>query len=67
MKLIENWKRLWLRLWSVRLALLAGILSGLEAGFQYWTFGGGWIAGASCLISFGAAFARIVAQPALHE
>lgn len=66
MRLIDDAGILWHRLWSVRLSLVAGVASGLDAGWQAWVLGQPpYIAIITSLISFGAAGARIVAQPKL--
>lgn len=68
MQLIDNWKALWSKLWSVRLALLAALFSAVEVGFSvYLTGKAPVLVLAACAISFGAAVARIVAQPTLHS
>lgn len=63
-KLIEGWHRIASRLWSIRLSLLAALLSALEVGFSLYATGSApIIVMAACIISIGAAVARIVAQP----
>lgn len=66
MKLIDDWRKKFPKLWSVRLSLLAGVASGIEAGYQTWLTGQPpWVVIFSCLISFFAAGARIIAQPSV--
>lgn len=68
MTFIEEAKKQFPKLWSVRLSLLAGVLSSLEAGVAtYLTGKPALVAIAAALVAFAAAFARIVAQPQLHE
>ena len=68
MKLIENWRAIWHRLWSVRLSLLAALLSAIEAGLSYWLSGQPpVVALLGSGVSLGAAIARLVAQPEVHD
>lgn len=68
MQFIANWRIKFPRLWSVRLALVAAVLSGLEAGFNFYMTGSApVIAAAAMVLSLGAAFSRIVAQPELDQ
>lgn len=64
MQLIDDAGKVWHRLWSVRLSLAAGVASAADAGWQAHATGSTPVVSlASSLISFGAAAARIVAQP----
>lgn len=65
--LIQDAGRVWSRLWSVRLALLAGGLGALEVGLTYCApeHASPLYAAGAALVSFAAAVARIVAQPAV--
>lgn len=66
MTFIDDWKQMFPRLWSVRLALLAAILSAFEVGFNLFATGTApVIAVIAMLVSLCAAFARVVAQPAV--
>lgn len=66
MQLIEDWKTKFPKLWSVRLSILAGVLSSAEAGVEIWLTGKpAMVALLVALVSFGAAFSRIVSQPNL--
>jgi hypothetical protein len=66
-RLIDDAGRVWHRLWSVRLSLLAGLASAADAGWEAHVNGQPRLVSiATCLISFGAAAARIVAQPGLQ-
>jgi len=68
MNLIYNWKALAPKLWSIRLALLAAGLGVVEMTLPLFQsfFPPLWFGGASVLIGFASAFARIVAQPKAH-
>jgi len=67
-QLIDEAKKLFPKLWSVRLSLLAGLISSAEAGVDtYLTGKAPLVAIAAALVAFAAAFARIVAQPALQD
>lgn len=67
MQLIEDWKKQFPKLWSVRLSLLAGVMSSAEAGLElYFTGKPALVSIAAALVSFGAAFARVVSQPDLQ-
>ena len=65
--LIEGAGRVWSRLWSVRLALLAAVLGALDVGLAYYApdHASPFYAAGAALVSFAAAVARIVAQPAV--
>lgn len=64
MKLIDDAGKLWHRLWSVRLSLLAAFGSAIEAAWMVYTTGQPpIIAIITLVISLGAAFSRMVAQP----
>jgi hypothetical protein len=64
MNLIEDWHRVAPKLWSVRLALVAAIASMAETGMNLYATGTAPpLVVASCIVSLGAAVARIVAQP----
>jgi hypothetical protein len=65
--LIEGAGRIWSRLWSVRLALLAAVLGALDVGLAYYApdHASPLYAAGAALVSFAAAVARIVAQPAV--
>jgi hypothetical protein len=66
MKFIDDWKTQFPKLWSVRLSLLAGLAGAAETGYQiYLTGQPPLIALSATLLSFGAAIARIVAQPSV--
>lgn len=68
MKLIDDAGHLWHRLLSVRLSLLAGFASAADAGWEAHVSGSPrWISVATAAISFGAAIARMIAQPDLHH
>jgi uncharacterized membrane protein len=69
MDLIEDWKRKFPKLWSVRLALLAAVLSTVEVilpMFQEFIPRGPF-AIVAAVVAIGAAVARVVAQPSLHD
>lgn len=66
--LIDDWKRKWPKLWSVRFALLAAVASAVEVGVNLYANGTPPVmATLACLASLGAAVARVIAQPALHD
>lgn len=69
MSLIPNWRAVARKAWSVRLALLAGLFSAAEVVLPL--FADALPRGAFALLSFvavgGAAAARIVAQPEMHQ
>ncbi|MGD9599909.1 MAG: hypothetical protein AB7P94_16725 [Steroidobacteraceae bacterium] len=69
MNLIEDAKNVFLRAWSVRLSLLAAAFSAAEVALPFFA---PFVPEHTMLIlavitSAGAAIARIVAQPAMHE
>ncbi|MEN7529227.1 hypothetical protein [Cupriavidus sp. DL-D2] len=67
MQFIEDWKKQFPKLWSVRLSLLAGVMSSTEAGIELWLTGKpAMVAMLAALVSFAAAFARVVSQPDLQ-
>lgn len=66
MKFIEDWKRQFPKLWSVRLALLAALASGIETAMNLYATGTApMLVVATFFTSFGAAIARIIAQPSV--
>lgn len=68
MRLIDDAGRLWHKFWSVRLSLAAGIASAADAGWQAHATGSTPIVSlASSAISFGAAAARMIAQPRARD
>jgi hypothetical protein len=69
MTLIDDWKAKAGKLWSVRLALLSAALSAAEVALPYFN---GFLppktmAVLALVTAAGAAVARIVAQPELHD
>lgn len=68
MVFIDDWKRKFPKLWSVRLSLFASVLGAIEVGYQtYLTGHPPLITASMTLTSFGAAIARIVAQPSVTD
>ena len=69
MTLIENWRSIFKKAWSMRLALLSATFSALEVGLPYFTdfIPPNTMAILATLAAAGAAIARIVAQPAIHD
>lgn len=69
MMLIPGWRRVARRAWSVRLSLLAALLSGIEIVLPL--FGDvlprNLFAALSFVAVVGAAVARLVAQPEMHQ
>lgn len=69
MTLIEDAKTVFLKAWSVRLSLLAALLSAAEVSLPFFA---PWMpehvmAILAVLVGAGAAIARIVAQPTMHQ
>jgi len=69
MNLLPDWKAVLKRAWSIRLIILAGLLTGLEVALPLFvdTVQRGVFAGLSVLASFGALWARLVAQKGAQE
>jgi hypothetical protein len=66
MNFIDDWKAQFPKLWSVRLSLLAGLAGSIESGYQiYLTGQPPLMALSGAFLSFGAAIARIIAQPSV--
>ena len=66
MKFIDDWKAQFPKLWSVRFALLSGIAGSIETGMNLYATGTApMLVIAATLTSFGAAIARVVAQPSV--
>lgn len=66
MQFIDDWKKTFPKLWSVRLALLSALASSIETGMNLYATGTAPpLVVAACLVSVGAAIARIIAQPAV--
>lgn len=67
--LITDWKKVLTQAWSSRLAIIAGLLSATEYGLQYVApeHSSASFVLIAAIVSFAAAVARIVAQPALHD
>lgn len=64
MRLIDDAGKVWHRLWSVRLMLLAGAASAIDVGWQAYVTGAPRLLSiGTAALSFGAAVARLVAQP----
>ena len=69
MELIEDAKNVLLKAWSVRLALLAALFSALEVALPFFApfVPAHTMAILAVVASSGAAIARVVAQPKMHE
>jgi hypothetical protein len=68
-RLIPEWRRVLNKAWSIRLVLLAALLSGIELvlplvqdWFPRYVFGG-----LSFIVTVGAVWARLVAQPKMSD
>lgn len=66
MTLLPDWRALLKRAWSIRMAALAAALSAAEVVLPlFWdVFNRGVFAAMSAFVAVGAAFVRLVAQPA---
>ena len=65
--LVDGWKTVLWRSWSVRLNVLCAVLSAVEFALPYANVRlGGAAALTALVVSLGAAFARIVAQPKMR-
>lgn len=69
MNLIENWQKVAKKAWSFRLAILSAALSGAEVVVPLFVdaIPRGPFAALSFLTVMGAAVARVIAQPKLHD
>lgn len=68
MQFIDDVGKVWHKLWSVRLSIAAGLVSAADAGWEVYVTGQPpYRALLTAGISFGAAAARIVAQPKTRE
>jgi hypothetical protein len=69
MQLIQDAKTVLLKAWSVRLALLAALFSAAEVALPFFApfMPPHMMAILALLASTGAAIARVVAQPKMHE
>lgn len=66
MKFIDDWKAQFPKLWSIRFSLLAGLAGSIETGVNLYATGTApLLVVAATLSSFGAAIARVVAQPSV--
>lgn len=67
MSLISDWKAILKRAWSIKLTLAAGLVSAVDAGVSYYLTGSPPLVSiGAALLSFGAAIARVIAQPELN-
>ncbi len=69
MKLVDDWKRITQKAWSFRLTVLAAGLAGAEMALPYLSdlFPPRLFLALSMAVTIGAAIARIVAQPKMHD
>lgn len=68
MKFIQDARQILLKAWSVRLALISALLSAAEVALPYFTdlIPQHTMAVLATAVAFGAAVARVIAQPAMH-
>jgi hypothetical protein len=69
MNLVQDWKRITRKAWSFRLTVLAAGLAGAEMALPYLSdlFPPRLFLALSMAVTIGAAIARIVAQPEMHD
>ena len=69
MNLVQDWKRIIRKAWSFRLAALAAALAGAEMALPYVSdlFPSRVFLALSMAVTIGAAVARIIAQPKMHD
>ncbi|MFZ3151711.1 MAG: hypothetical protein WA116_08525 [Anaerolineaceae bacterium] len=69
MKLLPEWKKIARRAWSFRLSIIAALLSGAEVVLPLFidVLPRNLFASLSFVAVVGAAIARVVAQPRMHE
>lgn len=69
MNLVQDWKRIMRKAWSFRLTVLASGLAGAEMALPYVSdlFPPRLFLALSMAVTIGAAIARIVAQPKMHD
>lgn len=69
MELLPDWKRIARRAWSIRLSIIAAMLSGAEVVLPLFidVLPRNLFASLSFVAVVGAAVARVVSQPRMHE
>ena len=69
MELLPEWKKIARRAWSIRLSIIAALLSGAEVVLPLFidVLPRNLFASLSFVAVVGAAVARVVAQPRMHE
>lgn len=69
MRLLPDWKRIARRAWSIRLSIIAAMLSGAEVVLPLFidVLPRNLFASLSFVAVVGAAVARVVAQPRMHQ
>ena len=69
MELLPDWKRIARRAWSIRLSIIAAMLSGAEVVLPLFigVLPRNLFASLSFVVVVGAAVARVVSQPRMHQ